>query len=390
MSANKRILSLDGLKGISAIMVFVGHYASVWQFAQEMQPLNFVLNIAIQGYAPIGKFFNESFWLYIFLVISGFLLANKKINNVKDILIEMLRRFFRLFIPILFSLILIVVLQNTFGFYNSKMSEYFISPFIQNSYTDTLKFTNVFIDTFRVILFGYFDYNEPFWMISSLFYSSTLIYAANFLVNKNKRYLLLISVMMILLAGLLFELVGVSCALGFYIYHINDYIDSSKIPNKKLKRLLIANGFVFLFIFSGLYNAVWYNSMKVIPLPNFTYEIENAIGAVGAASLVFLVIHIDALKKVFESKIAINLYKINWGVYAFHWPIMCSFTCYFVICFNEMNPTQLFILCLALTTIIVLIVAWIYYHTIEKVSNSILLLLNKKYIGNMKIRKEKQ
>ena len=101
--ATKHIVYIDALKGMAAIMVFMGHFMLVFPKLQDLKLI------------PVVKeFVNGLFPVHTFILLAGFSLCcslqNKDIQ--KSITTMVIKRYFRFVIPLFIPTILAFVLSN--------------------------------------------------------------------------------------------------------------------------------------------------------------------------------------------------------------------------------------------------------------------------------------
>lgn len=70
---NKRKLYIDGLKGFACCFVMLGHFCGAYEYAEDISLIQCEFMKVITN-SFFVFFFNEEFWLYLFFVLSGFLL----------------------------------------------------------------------------------------------------------------------------------------------------------------------------------------------------------------------------------------------------------------------------------------------------------------------------
>jgi len=65
---------IDGMKGLTCLFVLLGHFTGIYRYAEDATAIESrVTQILTKG--PLSFFTAESFWLYLFFVISGYLLV---------------------------------------------------------------------------------------------------------------------------------------------------------------------------------------------------------------------------------------------------------------------------------------------------------------------------
>lgn len=64
---------LDGMKGLACLFILLGHFTGIYKYAENPSQIDsWFVRILTEG--PVSFFTAESFWLYLFFVISGYLL----------------------------------------------------------------------------------------------------------------------------------------------------------------------------------------------------------------------------------------------------------------------------------------------------------------------------
>lgn len=92
---------LNGLKGLAALLVMLGHYLGLYKYAESFSPSTWLIDAV--NFSPFSFVINEGYWLYLFFVVSGYLVAKSRIVTMQDLIVKAGSRFLRLAIPIFFS-----------------------------------------------------------------------------------------------------------------------------------------------------------------------------------------------------------------------------------------------------------------------------------------------
>ena len=65
---------IDGMKGLACLFVLLGHFTGIYKYAENATAIDsWFTQILTKG--PLSFFTAESFWLYPFFVLSGYLLT---------------------------------------------------------------------------------------------------------------------------------------------------------------------------------------------------------------------------------------------------------------------------------------------------------------------------
>lgn len=335
---------ITSLKGLSCIFIVLGHFLGIVKYA-EIIPFS-IYTINILKSFRLYFLIDESFWLYSFFLISGYLIANSKIFSIKSFFIKCFFRFFRLGIPILFSSYIIFLIYKYLGFYNQKTICLFVNDWFQSSYNVPLSLFMVLLSPVNTLLSSYCPINPPYWVLKDMFLASILIYFCNYL----KKYIqnMFAIYFFILLVLYFFSNIVFACFTGAIL----NYIEKYTINNQN----------------SILYSIYSSNPLLIFVLSFLLCLLNSSIGKIIFFS-VFIIYFpkIKMLNRLLENKIFIFLGKISFGIYAFHWPVICSIGAYLILYLNKLfTMKESYIISLAVSYFFSIIIAYIFYQMIEK------------------------
>ena len=290
---------LNGLKGFACFLVMIGHYLGLYKYAQSFVPSIKTIDVI---YNSVFSFLiSEGYWLYLFFVVSGYLVSQSKITNVKTLVIKSVNRFLRLAFPILFSYSIIYLIYLTVGFHTAETSALFQCQWFQKYYLDTYSIKHVLISPFEVLLLGKARLNGPYWVLRMMFISSLIIYLIHYLYFKLKAsqyesfsfsVLMIITIFSCFLSPII-----TACLAGMLV----SFYEKSDITTKP------CYAFWFIVIAMAVY---------------FLPDTLNSI--IFFAALIVFIPRIRLLNTIFSSKPFQFAGSISWGIYSFHWPIICS------------------------------------------------------------------
>ncbi len=341
----QKIKYLEGLRGIAALITLFAHLA-VTCFITHQQFLyskinNWEVNSVLKLFLinSINKLVDGKFAVWIFWVLSAYVISIlffKKNENYDKVLIGYFtKRYFRLFIPVLFSVIFAYLLLK-FGFmYNRKLAV-ILGPPYQNGWLDNFYFFEP--DFFKAVgsamyatFFSYrpdYTYNSVLWTIQNEFLGSLFTFSIFGVIRHNsKRYILYFIIMVVLIK---LEIIWL-CA--FVLGHILCDYDFSNSENRVVKYIkakeLRIHSFKFIgFVFSILF-MVFGN--EILDFLQISPDYNNLILSV---FLVYICLRNDYYKSIFSSKIPYWLGKISFGLYLIQLPIICSLTSYLILANN--------------------------------------------------------
>lgn len=98
---------ISGLKGFACVLIMLGHFLGLYRYAESFQSIPILDHIYSSRFSFVVS---ESYYLYLFFVISGYLVAKSNVNSVRDIIFKSVTRLFRLAFPIFFSYLVIFMI----------------------------------------------------------------------------------------------------------------------------------------------------------------------------------------------------------------------------------------------------------------------------------------
>lgn len=348
LTTKNKKLYLTGLKGIACIFVFFGHYIGIYRNAQSFFPKIFIIDTVLDS--CFYFIINESFWLYLFFVISGYLISQSNVCSIKDVIYRIISRLLRFVIPIFFSALIIYLLYLCIGFYNRETISLFQCSWYQNFYNEEMNVFDVFVDFINIFLYKKSKFNAPYWVIKEMLISSCIIYFFSYLLSRiPKRYINVYCVILFFIICLFksFSIVISSCLYGMLI-------------NLLEEKVLKANKYLLLII-------------SIIVLCCGIISFNEQLFAFYFGFLVLLIPRFDLLNRIISSKSFLFLGKVSWGVYSFHWPLICSVGGYvMLLTANYVGLVKSYILGLFIVFILTIVISFLFSCYIERISNSII------------------
>jgi len=335
---------LDGLKGVACLLVMVGHYLGLYKYAQSFVPPIPIIDILKNS--QFSFLIDEGYWLYLFFVVSGYLVSKSKITSIVDVIIKSISRFLRLALPILFSYCVIYLIYIVAGFYTTETNTLFRCQWYQNYYTGVYTIKDVLLGPLDVLLFGKNLLNPPYWVMRMMFVSSLLIYFLKLIftkLNTAKHEALLFSMLIIItLASCFVSPIITACFIGMLV----SFYENSEIKSKSC--------YAFWFIFIA---------MLIYILPGVLKSVFFF------ASLIIFIPRIKVFENIFSSKPARFIGKLSWGIYSFHWPIICSFGALSIVeLTSHIGLVQSYFVSFIFVLMLTLVCSIYFYYTFERFS----------------------
>lgn len=332
----KKIVYLDGLKGLGCVIVFLTHfvyafYYGMYHFQPESCHLPGNLDIAV-GKSPLNLFFNGNTAVRLFLVISGYLLCrNFFLTGDKSRLVRSARkRYLRLMPAVLAVNAVIFVCMKLGLYYNTPAaavagSEEWFAGFnaFAPSFSGMLKES-----LYGCFLFGSNDYNGVLWTIQILFLGAYLDYALAAFVSRFRFRWLLYGV----LAAALLRTDFLSICLGYVLCDLmhTDWSWRKRLCGcRPLNWLLLAAGLYFMSYPSagfGYEGTIW----GLLPL-----VLVNYYHIFGVLCFVTAVLNLEPLQQFFSMRGFLYLGRISYSLYLIHFLVTATFGAWFLLAFYE-------------------------------------------------------
>ena len=331
----KKLKHLDGLRGIAAFMVVCHHFLVAFLPAhlngsREQTNLgNGEVEIWFST-SIFNIFFNGNLAVCIFFVLSGYVLSYSYFKNHSTQFLSALavKRYFRLVIPVFFTVIIVAILIRLSLMFNleaSKLtkSEWWIGTFWQFYPNVKHMLTS---GLFGVFFTNDHSYNTVFWTMGIEFFGSLLVLSIAALTsNLRNRYLIyLILICYMLLIQNYFYLAFI---LGLCLsdYDLNYENKPILFFNKILKVLLFVS-FIILGSFpsDGNIEDTFYIFIKFL----FFGQSEVFIHTISAFLIIFIGIHSPKLQKILSLKLFTFLGLISFSMYLLHVPLIGSWACF--------------------------------------------------------------
>lgn len=312
---------------------------------------------------PLAFVMNGEFWVFIFCIVSGYVLSKKKINTIKELLEQTIKRYLRFMIPLLFVNIFIALMSRLHLFYIADCGTMLENTWAMNKYTGTYSICDVLYNSFTLGK----GLNPMFWVIRHMFLASIILYFVSYIENKfSKRAYkaigIIISLLILSYAPTLF--VG-ACLLGRYLSDIVTCISAKKTTRKMTIIHIIILIFVICML-SGVQNMIGeitsFEFVKISPYWEVLY----------AFVMLYCIGAVPTLKDTLSNKYMDLCSKYSMSLYLIHWPVISSFSAFMVMLMaKKIHFSVWYFSILLATSIIMILVLILYNNTVVKVETKI-------------------
>lgn len=319
----RRILWLDGLKGLACMLVFWGHLYLV--YAQKSTVALEQMNPGLFSFFNIANILvNGNLGVCLFCMISGYFAGKKKIESVRELGKIIVLRYLKFVAVFFFMAIVIAVLDMVGGFQTRQWGVEFGNIWITGFYNAEYSFWNYlkFVFLFDSVL------NMPLWTIAPIFLGNVLIYVMNFLFRKSSEWMKVVLSLLFVLLGMVCGYPGYSNRemavlytgvgfLGILLPYAWKYLE-------KWKDWLLAVLLVCAVIgVSGGYRYVVSYASMVVYVPEFFYSVVYWNLALSIVMLALLG-GMKCLHGLLQGSFLLGLNKLSFPLYLMHWPLLCS------------------------------------------------------------------
>ena len=362
-----KITYLDGLRGIAAINVMIMHFFIVLVPAtiySDRMPSHLGNIEPIFSSTPLGLIGAGNFSVCIFFVLSGYVLTQKyfKTKDRNIIISSAVRRYIRLFVPVLAATILAFVLAST-GVFHYYIEAVTISG--NNNYANYWTFTPDIVEAIKHAMWGTFfkgddTYNPVLWTMTIEFYGSMLVFVLAFLFGTLRaRWTFYLAA-----AVLFFNTYYLAFVIGMGLADIFTSKKSIfKTGNKIILGIILVSG---LFIGSYPVGLVTGDSLYgflnngLFQTPKLTYHIF------GAGMIIYVLLNSLWLQNIFSSPVPVFLGKISYSLYLIHFLVISSFTCALFLTLYPVLPYWAAVLTSCILSVLLIIpLSYLFYKYID-------------------------
>lgn len=341
-TTNHKISYLEGIRGLAALLVFFHHfglafYSAYFSFNPDASHLN-GMEISY-GQSVWSVFSNGNFCVYVFFVLSGFVLSRKYFQtNAFSVLISgAQRRFIRLFIPIAATIILSFIIMQAGLYYNVPAATVTHSEWwLGSMWTFPDAFTKMISSlAYGTMFMGDSSFDTTLSSMSIEFYGSLFVFAFLCLTHntRNKYGMLLLVLLYCILTGHIYT---ATFALGISLnYTEQKHLSLNKSTAGIIAAIMAVTG---LMLGSFPTNGQIQGSIFV-HFPEWILITASAwFHSVGAYLLVSAFVLSAVLQRLISFRIFIFLGYISFALYLIHPIIIGSFSSYLFLKLSETMP----------------------------------------------------
>ncbi len=189
---SKRFIYLDGLRGYAAFAVFIGHFLGTFYPIPIPNVAGERLLVPLLELPLVRLFLNGQFAVCVFFVLSGFVLTHKFFVTHQHLpLLAITKRYFRLVVPILGSILIAYIILKLGWFKNQQAAQLSLSTWAASAYQFKPNFGQAlyqaFVDVFGQQQYRAIWYNPVLWTMKVEFFGSMLVFGLVLILGLLKR-----------------------------------------------------------------------------------------------------------------------------------------------------------------------------------------------------------
>ncbi|HOZ87803.1 MAG TPA: acyltransferase [Bacteroidia bacterium] len=333
----ERILFLNGLRGILALIVFVHHF--LYAFNPDMlfggNSEAFLsgkwTTCRIFAYTPLNIFFNPGMAISFFFLLSGYVQSHHylKTNDFVFLQKSFIKRYFRLMVPVL-SILVLVFLFHRLSFIHRNGFPYntLSDGWIKSMLPDNLSFMQVLkhglVDCFYTGKSGYY---QILWTMMVELYNSWMVIILLLVTHVIRRKIPLLFLWLAFQFLFLHSYYSAMFTMGLILCHL--HLHSTRFNQLAsqpiVKTICLAVGIYFAsYPFTGYQGG---SEKTVYQLISFFEKIPHFISyAIGDLLLFIFLLHSQFFKKLLSKSFLLFFGEISFMVYLVHFLIIFSFS----------------------------------------------------------------
>ncbi len=343
----ERLTHLDGLRGVAALVVIAHHYCLA--FAPAMQPFRARTPHWLFD-TPLAIFYNGSFALAIFFVVSGFVVANAGAAGKSPLPVNLIVRYLRLAIPATVSVLFALVLLNLFAGWPRALNGLLPNFWLQQTYWDGTPGLGYALwhGIYGVFVSGGSLFNNPLWTMRTELIGSFAVFTVYAFTRGWGRPVAVIA----LCAIAVWQNQGQYLTFGAGAL-LRELWAAERLPRQGA---LIALG-VGVLLGAPLQQAAMRFGFKDAGFFGDLGAVLGLTAIAAGALIVYAVLASPSLRAILSARIPAFLGRISFGLYLVHVPLIVTIG---ALAYVELAPANAFGLALGLAVLIAasVLLAW--------------------------------
>ncbi|WP_174492454.1 acyltransferase family protein [Acinetobacter sp. Marseille-Q1623] len=304
-----KINSAESIRGLACLAVVLSHlvftfYPYAHEYASSVPKFKAFLGLYD---SPFGFIYSGNAAVFVFFVLSGYVLSyailNKKENINKKIISMSVKRYPRLAIPAVIS----VLICYTVFLINVDSSH--VSNWAANigSYDSSILYA-LYDGAISAFIFGKSQYNWVLWTMQIELFGSFLIFLLCYLTQKSKILLLAIALIFTILGFL----VSLKMGFGFFSFVLGMLF---YLYGKKINIYIALPMLILGLYFAGAHNNSFSYQLITSILNTKTATLLNVLCA---PLIVYSILMNDKLSSLLDNKFFVYLGRLSFSMYLLH------------------------------------------------------------------------
>ncbi len=356
----------DGIRGIAAFFVFAHHFLLAFYPAYYSFDMNtthcYGWDVAF-GRSVFSVFTNGNFWVHVFFVLSGMVLARAYFltGNISIPATAFFRRYIRLYIPVAASLVLAAILLFAGLYFNRQaavvtLSDWWLAPMWQLEHPVKEFIRCMSYDT---MFNGNNNFNSALWTISFEFYGAMLIFTY-LIFTHFVRY----RALMLIIILSYFYFTGRDVYFSFFLGLSLNYISR---PLRGRYMFLVPVALLFLAaVFGSWPTNGRYDHTLFAHLGNTLMDFRDWFHTIAAYLLVLAFVLSSGLQRFLSLRLFRFMGRISFSFYLLHIPLIGSLSCWLLLRLQGVMHYHYSVVLIAGITLAVLVIAaWLMTRYID-------------------------
>jgi peptidoglycan/LPS O-acetylase OafA/YrhL len=380
----EKLKFINGLRGLAAVLVVVHHYSTAFFpaiYLGKPELANNPIELLFY-YTPLSIFFNGSFAVCLFFILSGFVLSYKYFNlNAKQYIIaDSIKRYIRLGIPVFATILFAYILMINNLLFHYEIVEFTHSAWLGRLWNFSPDISSMLNSgLYGALLFGDSSYYTNLWTIQIEFLGSLLVFVVLLLKKFRFRYLVYCLVIFYFKNTYYLSMILGMVLCDVASTHVN--IIPALVKYRVLFFLLLCIG---LFLGSYPLPAHETGLHPYIRLPGTDTRMGIIfLQTIGALCIVVAIMNIEKLKKILTNKVLLFLGEISYALYLTHLFVIGTVSSLLFNQFYKSNSYYASFLMMFIISIpILLALAWTFTKLVDNQATNVAVFIYSKIHSN--------